>query len=261
MCKRIVQFSQLGNFGRFGNQLFQYAFARAYAEKYNATLEIPNWIGEKVFENVTHSKISRKLPRTKVDVIDFGEVNIDLFGYFQTKECFDILSEHKIREWFAFRDVFQKYLEPKDEMMAHLRLGDYTTLWPNIFCVITKESFINACEEFGMSSGKLGWCSEEYPRACPELNSICYSKTPNSMYGVNQYEDRGISFLCDFFKMINSRVLFRSNSSFSFWAGFFQNREVYSPVVKGKVGVQDVSFVKGNHSAICNATDDIVFGE
>ena len=61
--------------------------------------------------------------------------------------------------------------------------------------------------------------------------------------------------------MINAKVLLRSNSTFGFWAGFFNGSDVYSPVVQGKVGFNDVEFVKGNHSAICNVTDDMIFNE
>ncbi len=261
MSKRIIQFSQLGNFGRFGNQLFQYVFARAYAEKYDAVLEIPHWIGEKIFKNVSHSSISRPLPRIDIDKIEWGRVNIDLYGYFQTKECFDILSESKIREWFIFLKRFDPYLQSNNKVAAHLRLGDYITLWPEVFCIVAKQSFLNAFKEFGVSIEQVAWCSEEKPRTAFELRDVCYSKISNSMYGLDFYKDEGFSFLLDFFVMINSKILFRSNSSFSFWAGFFQNQNVYSPVVKGKVGIQEVSFIKGNHSAICNVTDDIVFGE
>ncbi len=260
MSKRIVQFSHLGNFGRFGNQLFQYIFARAYAEKYDATLEIPHWIGEKIFKNVSHPPISKHLPRIGVDKIEWGRVNVDLYGYFQTKECFDILSESKIREWLIFLKRFDPFLQFNDKVASHLRLGDYITLYAENFCVVGKQSFLDAFKEFGVGIEQVAWCSEEKPRTAFELEDVCYSKMPNSMYGVEFYKDEGFSFLSDFFVMINSKILFRSNSSFSFWAGFFQNREVYCPVVKGKVGEQDVSFIKGNHSAICNVTDDIVFG-
>lgn len=260
MPKRIIQFSQLGNFGRFGNQIFQYVFARAYAEKYDAILELPTWIGEKIFKDVSHTPISCRLPRIPIDHIPWGRVNIDLFGYFQTKECFDILSEKKIRKWLVFQDQFNDYLKQSNEIIAHQRMGDYVTLWPDIFCVITKKSFLNSCIKFRICKQNLIYLSEENPTNNKMLNDIAYSKISNSRYGSGIYEDKGISFLPDFFRMINSKILFRSNSSFSFWAGFFKNENVYSPIVKGKTGYQDVEFVKDNRSAICSVTDDIIFG-
>jgi len=255
MSNRIVQCSSLGNFGRFGNQLFQYVFARAYAEKYNAVLELPPWIGSKIF-NLKPYPITRKLPRTQIDKIPWGETNVDLFGYFQTKECYDILSEKKIREWLIFQKRWLSYLMPSTEIVAHRRIGDYASLYSNIFCIISKESYIK-----NEDSSKIIWVSEEKATNDPMMNDISYSNTPSSRYGNDPfYKDKGISFLPDFFRMTNAKVLLRANSTFSFWAGFFNTQKVYSPVVKGLVGEQDVKFVEGNHSAICNVTDDINFG-
>src|SRR5262245_49493375 len=98
----VVQCTTLGSFGRFGNQLFQYAFARAYAERYGALLEVPDWIGRRLF-GVTDPYPSRALPRTAQDCIPWGEVNIDLFGYFQKRECLSILSRDRLRRWFRIR--------------------------------------------------------------------------------------------------------------------------------------------------------------
>jgi hypothetical protein len=257
MSKRIIQFTQLGNFGRFGNQMFQYAFARAYAEKYNAILETPNWIGEKIF-NIENRPISKVLPRTELDIIPWGEVNIDLFGYFQKKECFDILVEKTLREWFTFKNIWMPYLQSSQEVVAHIRAGDYASTLFNIFCVLEKKQFVRACKQFNIVTD-ITWSSEENPLILNDLNHITYSQQTNSMYGKVCYPDMGISFLGDFFRMINSKILLRSNSSFSFWAGFFQNKEVYSPQINGLCGIIDVNFVKGNHSAICNVTDDIIF--
>ena len=44
-----LSFSLLGIDGEFGNQLFQYAFARLYSEKYGLRLETYDWVGQKLF--------------------------------------------------------------------------------------------------------------------------------------------------------------------------------------------------------------------
>ena len=260
LTKRIVQFTQLGNFGRFGNQLFQYAFARAYAEKYDAILETPPWIGEKVFE-LNWTPITCSLPRTDLDTVPWGEVNIDLWGYFQTKDCFSILSTTKLLQWFTFQDKWKKFLVSTEEVIAHERKGDYESLWSDVFCSVSRDSFLYACVALGIDPELIVFLSEENPTQNTDCSDVCYSNVTNSMYGSGIYPDKGISFLPDFFRMINSKVLFRGNSSFSFWAGFFKDDGVYSPVVKGLTKLQDVSFVKGNHSAICSVTDDIFFGD
>lgn len=44
-----ISMSSLGKFGRFGNQLFQYAFLRICAQKSGAVVECPPWIGQTLF--------------------------------------------------------------------------------------------------------------------------------------------------------------------------------------------------------------------
>ena len=45
----VVQTSNLGVRG-FGNCLFQYVAARAYAEKIGACLQTPDWVGTRIFQ-------------------------------------------------------------------------------------------------------------------------------------------------------------------------------------------------------------------
>jgi len=40
----------LGRLGKFGNQLFQYAFLRIYAQKHDLRYEVPDWIGQTLFD-------------------------------------------------------------------------------------------------------------------------------------------------------------------------------------------------------------------
>jgi len=241
---RIIQFTQLGKFGRFGNQLFQYLFARAYAEKNNATLEIPFWIGEKIFKNVSHPKSSVRLPRTKLDDFPSG-VNIDIFGYCQKQEYIDILSESKIREWLQFQDKWiELFSVLKSEVpIAHLRRGDYVSAYSNIFCIISMKSYHLACEKFELDEKNIIYRSEE--------NQIKW-------HGL----DDNLLFLPDLFEMMQTAHLLRANSTFSFWAGFFNTTgKVYSPVVNSLLGEQDVDFVEGNHPKIVGCNPDFVFKE
>ena len=254
-----IQFSQLGNFGRFGNQMFQYAFARSYAEKYNAILEIPNWIGEKIFKNVSHPPISKKLHRTALDHVTWGKTNIDFFGYFQFKQCYDLISEGKLRQWFKFQDKWLRKYNECEKVVGHLRRGDFEKNYSGNFCIITDRSYIKACEKYMIDSQYLQWLSEENPTIDKSVD-VSYTNQNNSMYGHGMYEDNGISFLPDFFKMINARVLLRANSTFSFWAGFFNKNTVLSPLVGNKTGLCDVEFVKGNYPAVFPGHCDIVFG-
>jgi hypothetical protein len=244
MSRRIVQFTALGSFGRFGNQIFQYLFARAYAEKYNATLEIPSWVGEKVFKNVSHPKPSGTLPITAIDNVPWGNVNINLMGYYQKKEFISILSEKKIRDWLQFQDKWiEKFKDLQYNIVAHLRIGDLPSQDLSIFCILSENSYLKACDKFGIDKKEIVWLKEETQQKRNDL-------------------DDDLQFLPDFFTMMNAKVLLRGNSTFSFWAGFFNKGKVYSPVVKNKIGYQnDIEFVEGNSSSVVTVNDDFIFSE
>ena len=50
----------------------------------------------------------------------------------------------------------------------------------------------------------------------------------------------------DFLILLNSQTLIRSNSTFSYWAGLLGEGKVFSPNVKGKIGLNKVNFVDNN---------------
>ena len=233
---RIIQFTQLGQFGRFGNQIFQYVFARLYAEKTNSVLEIPEWIGTKIFKNIDHPKPSRKLPRLSTDEPPNGRVNVDLCGYFQKQHFVDQFDKEKILSWLQFKDGFiDRYRHLAYDVVAHLRRGDYASKYAHRFCIVSEKSYVDACRKFNLDTENLHWVSQETQTIDPEL-------------------PEELRFLPDFFTLINAKHLLRANSSFSFWAGFFNKNKVYSPVVAEKVGLQDVQFSEGNAEPTASRT-------
>ena len=45
----MLSFSKLGNYGRLGNQLFQYAFLRMTARRLGTQFFCPKWDGDDIF--------------------------------------------------------------------------------------------------------------------------------------------------------------------------------------------------------------------
>lgn len=207
--------------GRFGNQMFQYAFARAYAELHKATFCVGPWVGQKIFDLA--DRPYTPLPKNDFDTIPWGQTNIALQGYFQNAEAVKILSVSKLREWFRLRPAWQQLVKPV-AIAAHLRYGDYVSI--GTYCLITKESYIKAVQNVGLDPASITWVSED---------------TPNP---VTLPEPLG--FLPDFLTLMWAKVLFRANSSFSWWAATLNPGEIFSPVVEGRVGSNNVEFVKGN---------------
>jgi hypothetical protein len=76
----VLTISSLGRLGRFGNQIFQYAFLRICAAKSGAHVECPPWIGQTIFGH-HDPPISRRLPPA-IERGEFGESLFDVIPEF-----------------------------------------------------------------------------------------------------------------------------------------------------------------------------------
>jgi hypothetical protein len=226
------QIVQLKNFGQFGNALFQYAFARAYAEKYNAELQTSYWIGQHLF-NLRDPKPSFEL-RLLLEADcnpKVGIVNVELCGYFQNPDCLSLYSREKVMEWFKFKQAISSYFPKKHPFYVawHFRRGDYVRMQDRL-CIPTEESYgyatVGILAKYGL----------------PKNTPIVIVSEETAEF----YDDPELSFLPDFFTLMQAGILLRANSTFSWWAGTLGSGLIYSPVVNRLVGHQDVKFVPGN---------------
>jgi hypothetical protein len=230
----VVQCSCVGSKGRFGNAMFQYAVVRSYAEKYNVEFRCPLWIGEKIFTNVKNSPL---LSMRYVDENDlkFGDINIDLIGFFQSSKFFDLLNRNKCKQWFEIQEKWKnKFPKNKNYYIAcHLRRGDMVT---GPYPTFTEKCYIEACKQFNYDPADIIWVSED----CPQEDKEC--------------NDLNIPFLPDYMTLLNADVVFRANSTFSFWGGLLGNSIVYSPKhdfpAYGATGRIDTTFTKGSYQGI-----------
>jgi hypothetical protein len=212
--------------GGFGNNLFQYAFGRAYAEARHATLLTPKWIGQDIF-NLSDPLLNIPLPPAGFDVIPTGAVNITLSGYFQFQAAIDFMSRSQLKRWFTLQDRWKQRFTTHLSLAAHVRRGDYVNL-ASIFCLVSENSYISACNKFGLDLTNISWVQDG--RQQPSHDLVCLN----------------LPFLEDFVSLMNADVLLRANSSFSWWAGTLGNGRIFSPLVEDRVGMQDVEFVEGN---------------
>ena len=257
MMSNIIQISCLGDMGRFGNQLWQYAFAKTYANKTNSILEVPaDWIGRRLF-NIEDPVISKQLPRTEIDYMPSGETNIDLYGYYQHQKFADTMDADEVREWYTFKPEWEEmFPKVKDYYIAaHIRRGDYNVM-PS-YCTVSVESYRKAIVENGYSTEDVVEVSEENKHGLDSRN-----------YDNNKGYYSNIDFLFDFFLVRNADVIFRSNSTFPWWAAFLSKKgtKIYSPIIQGLAGKReaDVKFVEGNwpcHIEIDDRHSDLCLGE
>lgn len=222
---------------RWGNSLFKYAFARAYAEKVGAELQTTPWIGQKIFR-LSDPPIERQLPdRYDMDLEKWdGETDINLTGWGLHQKCL-IYSRSQVREWFTFQTRIEEAVAriPHHELAAHLRHGDFVTM--EDYVAISRTSYMKACRDFNLPVQNLIFVSEDRPAIIPVL------------------EQGGIGFLADFVRLMRAKVLLRANSTFSFWAGILgENERIFAPKLDEVLPVagitQAVPFVEGNYPAI-----------
>jgi hypothetical protein len=221
--------------GGFGNQLFQYAFARAYAESHNATLLTPDWIGQKIF-SISDQPLNHDLPRSGFDEIPNGRVNIILNGYFQFQDAINFLSRAKLKTWFCFKNKWRARFNTNFHIAAHLRRGDYAN-FSNIYCLVSEASYVVACGKFGLDPNNIHWIKEGSRKQSQDLL------------------DLGVPFLEDFMLLVNANNILRANSSFSWWANVLGDGKAFSPVVENRLGMQDVDFVEGNWPRLVDKTN------
>lgn len=214
--------------GGFGNQLFQYAFARAYAEQIEATLQTPPWVGQRIFDLIDPS-VETALPERTLQELHPGETNVALRGYFQNQTALDHYSRADVRRWFRLRpwavDVAADL--PRHRLAAHRRVGDYVGLG---FVIVSVQSYRRACEVHELAADDLVFVTEEQAQRMPDCDAA------------------GVPFLPDFLRCMRAEVLLRGNSTFSWWAAALGTGRVFAPLVADlQSGERDVDFVEGNH--------------
>ena len=224
--------------GRWGNQLFEYAFARGFAERNRLTLHTDPWVGQKIFQ-IDDPPIVMHHVRCNRDEnnIRDGDKDFTFVSYCQNQKCADYYSVDQVREWFnllpEFRDKLSSITPSENMLLAHRRNGDYKG---SGFPVISEIAYLRACQKHG--------CNPEEMRFITEETQIIHPDFKN-----------GLEFLPDFFRLMCAEALFRGNSTFSWWAGALGLGKVYAPVIKGLLGGvehDDVPFVEGNYPACCD---------
>jgi len=109
----MISFSNLGNFGRLGNQLFQYAFLRITARRLGAQFFCPKWDGDEIF-NLNDEGERASEPSGIIHHFDphpqFGFTSealsigdhTEIQGYFQSEKYYS--DKGLVREWYRFKN-------------------------------------------------------------------------------------------------------------------------------------------------------------
>lgn len=246
----MLTYKNLGYYGRFGNQLFQYAALVGIANKIgcsyginyqNAQTEriITSFVGPEKLElveafNLSAEDISNRLIPTKIcheKKFNFdrrffdlnSELDADLFGYFHTEKYFSHCVD-KIRSEFEFKPNIRKEAERQIEQLRdgkplvslHVRRGDYS-----------KVEYLNPCRlsyynkaislfkncKFIIFSNDIPWCQQNFISG----NFVYVADN-------NKFVDMCMMRLCD------HHII--ANSSFGWWGAWLnpsQSKKVVAP--------------------------------
>jgi len=206
----------------------------------------------------------------------FGRVNVFFDSLcVNSSHIFSAYNRRQMLGWFEWSDEVKsldiyKRLEDKQGTydIAHLRRDDISNPDYNrrnfqAYSVISKESYVKAFRDFGFNPDKVEWSTDD--------NTGRWIKTAGSgsiggwhyPVGSQRIPDVLFDWLPDFLRLYFARTIFRSNSSFSWWAAFLSpHAEVFSPILEERkiyFGPEDeihCRFVKGNHPHWLNLSSD-----
>ena len=248
LYRKFVTCSSIGNYGRFGNQLFQYSAVRSYSLKNNLPLILPppeqHDLGELMIN-------CRYVPNHKLEVVnkhyfleqsfqynpDFNNYHnrIDFHGYFQSYKYFSdfrtiLLNELKIKDQdtinycINFIEEIKSSHPGKSLVALHNRRGDNIPSVKKIsdkkkgvfrpdkenFHPLLSMEFINKSKSFFPDSVFLIFSDNQ--------DDINWCK--KNIMGPNHYYSENHDKLIDFTLMQKCDHNIISNSSFSWWAAW-----------------------------------------
>jgi FkbM family methyltransferase len=141
-----VSMRTLGSWGRFGNQVFEYAFLRLFAREHRLRVETPAWIGNQLFGTEDaplpprpypqHAENTYALQESKLAHLRSRPGNLDIRGVFQYHSAYYAPQQTFFRSLFqpvpALKATLDRALDTlkaardaRDLVVLHLRRGDY----------------------------------------------------------------------------------------------------------------------------------------
>lgn len=247
-----VTMSQLGQHGRFGNQLFQYAFLRIYARRHGLQLQTAPWVGEDMF-GIPPSPVTVELPpwteRVDEDRQPFTNppppgrelCGRDFRGYAQYHTNFYAPHRKFIRKLYRPADhLYERMAGPVRRLREmgdtiigiHLRRGDYGRLefyvtptdWYHGWLAENWARFKNPVLFIATETpGLVDEFAYAFPVTTDKLG-VDLKQDPLPHYPYLAYDKRvrepwQMDFFPDWYLLSQCDVLVTPNSSFSFTAG------------------------------------------
>lgn len=241
--KAVVTMSTLGKKGRFGNQIFQYAFLKIYAKVFDLRVETQEWIGQYLF-GIKDPPITGKLPviyeekQSKLESL-FREpapryMNADFLGYYQFhtsnfapfKEYFRSLFIPTPQVNSEMEKGLQKLLSKGKTLVGlHIRRGDYKKYGNSdrkkVFFIAPvawyKDRLNSIWHDLDspvlfIASDEIDIVAQEFSEFHPVIAKDLYRSFPRA------------EFYPDFYLLTQCDIMAISNSTFSFTASMLNEK-------------------------------------
>lgn len=243
----VVQMTNFGQMGRWGNQIFQYAFLNLYAERYGATVEIPAWAGDAIY-GVPRQSPTEKLPlyynrkgerHYEYPPIGNEVVDHDYCGYGQFHTSWYALHKDKFRSYFQPNQSIVRRLAPALSRLQrhnttvglHIRRGDYgrsifyitliawyLQLLSHIWPLLNDPILFIATEDLSLTTEFNAYLPVTTQSLGVDLNSaplMHYNYLPHDL---QTHELVQMDFFPDFYFLSHCDIVIAPNSTFSFAA-------------------------------------------
>lgn len=220
-----------------GNQALTYLCAKAIALEFGAELRTPSWIGQKVWQlNDPPIQERADVMSTEDNLVPAANGVVDFRSYAQNQTAADFYSRHEVKEWLRWRPEILNLIHQENIatpcVVIHLRRGDYRN---SAYPLISKQCAVDFLKGIG----------EDY-----------YNIISDDLPTVSGKFTGDVSWLPDFWKLVNAEILLRGNSSFSYVAALLasESQTVYSPRIDGKAGGAEVdcAWEAGNHCRLAD---------
>ena len=244
---------------RFGNQLFQFAFIKALAKRFKTSFYISeqveqfmlpqyfhlegystllnriNWLRLKIEAGTLASLQSKQVGTYNENEADALTDKAIYTGYFQSAHFFENIKDEigsiirlKSKYVKQFQTQYQKIFAENKVIAIHVRRGDYLNLnswWAQNFgsndLTLPVAYYLDALKQVeDLESYKLIFLSDDIAfvrSAFGHLKNAAFAENP---------------LIIDFQLLMNADVCVLSNSSFSWWAAYLnqkKNKKVYCP--------------------------------
>jgi Glycosyl transferase family 11 len=237
----MISFNLLGQRGRLGNQMFQYAALKGIADKHGYEFTIPNsnganeWTDHLLFnafelsslKNVGSINTNLQLKENSFsfddNILSNCPDDVDLIGYFQSEKYFehvagdlrkDFTFKQETRDW-ANKNIQQIKDMSSDKLLSlHIRRGDYVVQQSHHpLCSLEyyeKALSLMPKDVFGIIfSDDLDWAYEQ-----DVFDKTRFFFPPKSN---NNIQDLCLMSMCDYHVI--------ANSSFSWWGAWLADSE------------------------------------